>query len=316
MRLVFCGTPHFALPALEALPRAGHAVALVISQPDRPVGRTAEVALTPVKQAALRLGLPVVQPTKLKSNEELRAQMEAIAPDAIVVVAYGRILPQWMLDLSPFGCLNGHASLLPRWRGAAPIQWAIASGDTVTGVTTMRLDAGLDTGPMLLKRDVPITPATTSPDLFVSLAQMGAALMVETLAGLQEGTIGPEPQDDSHATLAPILTRDDGRIDWTRSAAEIERRFRAFQPWPGAWTTLRGKKLIVHAMQVAEGEAAGVPGAVVVSNGLFHVGCGSGTRIALNEVQVEGKRRMPASEFLRGMQIHSGESLGERKHPV
>lgn len=311
MRLVFCGTPQFAVPTLEALVSAGHNVALVLSQPDRPVGRNADVQPTPVKRAALAHGIPVEQPEKIHNNEPLRAALQAIAPDAIIVVAYGRLLPEWMLELPRHGCINGHASLLPRWRGAAPIQWAVASGDTETGVTTMRLDAGLDTGAMLLKRSVPIGPETTSPELFVSLAAMGAELMVETLERLGSGTLAGTPQDDSQATLAPILKREDGLIDWSRPAAEIHQRFRGFQPWPGAFTTLRGKKLIVHAARydaVATGYAS--PGLMDVEAGSLRVACGAGTILQLDEVQLEGKKRMSAGEFLRGFQLQTGEQLG------
>jgi methionyl-tRNA formyltransferase len=335
MKLVFCGTPNFAVPTLEALLAAGHEVAVVVSQPDKPVGRSGAVNPTPVKVVATAHGIPVLQPEKLKANEELRSTLEAIAPDAIIVVAYGRIIPQWMLDLPKHGCINGHGSLLPRWRGAAPIQWAVAAGDAETGVTTMRLNAGLDTGPMLLKRSVPITETTTSPELFVSLAQMGAELMVETLSGLEAGTIAPEEQDDSLATLAPILTRDDARIDFTQPARVIDQRFRGFQPWPGAFTLLRGKKLIVHGMHVASAnEGTGnreqgtrnreqetgnreqeigngqQPGTLTVRDGAMEVACGSGSAIVFDEVQLEGKKRMPAADFLRGFQLKSGELLG------
>lgn len=310
MKLVFCGTPNFAVPTLEALVGAGHGVELVLSQPDKPVGRSGEVNPTPVKVAATAHGIPVLQPEKLKTNQELRSTLEAIAPDAIIVVAYGRIIPQWMLDLPKYGCLNGHGSLLPRWRGAAPIQWAVAAGDAETGVTTMLLNAGLDTGPMLLKRSVPVSDTTTSPELFVSLAQIGAELMVETLAGLEAGTVTPEEQDESLMTLAPILTRDDARIDFTLTAREIDQRFRGFQPWPGAFTGLRGKKLIVHGMHVAAQHSVAAPGMLTIRDGAMEVACGSGSAIVFDEVQLEGKKRMPASEFLRGFQLKSGELLG------
>ena len=311
MRLVFCGTPAFAVPTLEALIAAGHEVALVLSQPDKPVGRTGEVSPTPVKRTALTHGIPALQPDKLKNNDDLRAQLTALQQDAIIVVAYGRILPQWMLDLPRLGCLNGHASLLPRWRGAAPIQWAIAAGDRETGVTTMRLNAGLDTGPMLLRRTVPIGKTTTAPELFLSLARLGADLMVETLAGLKTGTIKPEAQDDTAATLAPILTRDDARIDWTRTAAETEQRFRGFQPWPGAFTSLRGKKLIVHGITYDSFTTGGAdPGILDLSGGKLRVSCGEGSTLLLDEVQLEGKKRISAAEFLRGYQLRGGERLG------
>ncbi len=311
MNLVFCGTPEFAVPTLEALAAAGHEIALVLSQPDRPVGRHAEVLPTPVKRTAHPLGIPVQQPEKIRNNEKLRTELERIRPDAIIVVAYGRILPQWMLDLPRFGCINGHASLLPRWRGAAPIQWAIASGDTETGVTTMLLDAGLDTGAMLLKQSAPILVDTTSPMLFRELAVLGASLMVQTLQGLEAGTITPEKQDDSLATLAPMLKREDGLIDWSHSAAEIDRRFRGFQPWPGAYTVLRGKKLIVHAMRPeAWRTRVAEPGSIQSEQGKMCVACGEGSTLILNEVQLEGKKRMSPADFLRGFQIQDGEMLG------
>ncbi len=312
MRLAFCGTPAFAVPTLEALVAAGHEVCLALSQPDKPVGRTGEVNSTPIKRAAQAHGIPVLQPDKLKSNDALRERLAGLQLDAMVVVAYGRILPQWMLDLPRFGCLNGHASLLPRWRGAAPIQWAIAAGDQETGVITMRLNAGLDTGPTLLRRSLPITDTTTAPELFLSLSTLGADLMVETLAGLQACTVQPQPQDDAQATLAPILTRDDAQIDWTRTARVIDQRFRGFQPWPGAYTTLRGKKLIVHAMTYTPLTASfGEPGSVELANGALRVSCGEGSTLLLGEVQMEGKKRMNAADFLRGFQLRQGERLGD-----
>lgn len=309
---MFCGTPDFAVPTLDALVAAGHEVRLALSQPDKPVGRSGEVNPTPVKRAALAQGIPVLQPEKLKTNNDLRAELTAMQPDAIVVVAYGRIIPQWMLDLPRHGCLNGHASLLPRWRGAAPIQWAIAAGDTETGVTTMRLNAGLDTGPMLLRSSVPVAKTTTAPELFLSLATLGADLMVQTLAALVSGTIKPEEQDNSAATLAPILTRDDARIAWSRTAEEIDQRLRGFQPWPGAFTTLRGKKLIVHALTVDSPSADDAAvGSLHTSGGRLRVVCGKSSTLLLEEVQLEGKKRMFAAEFLRGYQLRDGERLGD-----
>jgi methionyl-tRNA formyltransferase len=309
VRLVFCGTPAFAVPVLEAVIAAGHNVALAITQPDRAAGRGLETHIPPVKQTALAHGIEVIQPDKIKNNLELRAQLEAIRPDAILVVAYGRIIPQWMLGLPRFGNINLHGSLLPKYRGAAPIQWAIANGEQVTGVTTMVLEAGLDTGPMLLARSVPIAEEETSEDLFVSLASIGAELMVETLAGLESGTITPIAQDHSLATLAPILTRDDGLISFARTAKENYDRWRGFQPWPGAHTLLRGKKLIVHRMKIAEA-AKIAPGELFVDGHQLFVGCAEGTALELIEVQMEGKKRMPASEFLRGYQLRTGERLG------
>jgi methionyl-tRNA formyltransferase len=309
VKLVFCGTPTFAVPVLEAVIAAGHEVALVVTQPDRAAGRGLEVHLSPVKVTALKHGIEVVQPEKIKNNLELRERLESIAPDAILVVAYGRIIPQWMLELPRFGNINLHGSLLPKYRGAAPIQWAVANGELVTGVTTMVLEAGLDTGPMLLARTVPLAEEETSEDLFVSLAAIGAELMVQTLAGLEAGTVKPVEQDHSLATLAPILTREDGLIDFSRTAKQSYDRWRGFQPWPGAHTTLRGKKLIVHRMKVAEG-ASVAAGELLVDDERLIVGCGDTTSLELFEVQMEGKKRMAAAEFLRGYQVKSGERLG------
>ena len=309
MKLVFCGTPAFAVPVLEAVIAAGHEVALVMTQPDRAAGRGLEVHLSPVKQTALALGITVTQPDKIKNNLDLRERLEAIAPEAILVVAYGRIIPQWMLELPKYGNINLHGSLLPKYRGAAPIQWAVANGELVTGVTTMVLKAGLDTGPMLLARSVPVSEEETSEDLFVSLAAIGAALMVETLAGLADGSVKAVEQDHSLATLAPILTREDGLIDFSRTAKQSYDRWRGFQPWPGAHTTLRGKKLIVHRMLVAAGAKAAQRELLIDGDRLM-VGCGDGTALELFEVQMEGKKRMAAAEFLRGYQVKSGEWLG------
>jgi len=252
--LVFCGTPRFAVPALERLAVAGHRIHLVVTQPDRPKGRGLELVASPVKQSAHRLSLPITQPDRIKTNEEFRSQLTAINADAIIVVGYGRIIPQWMLDLPHLGNINLHASLLPKYRGAAPIQWAIANGETITGNTTMRLDAGLDTGDILLQTEMPIAPDDTSETLAPRLAEMGADLVVETLRGLEANTIPRRKQDDSQATLAPILKKEDGEIDFHRSAQQILNRLRGFQPWPGAYTKFRGKNLqILKAQPTPEG---------------------------------------------------------------
>ena len=308
MRLVFCGTPEFAVPTLEAVIGC-HDVVLVVTQPDRAAGRGMETHAPPVKRAALAHDIPVIQPEKIKNNAELREQLETVRPDAILVVAYGRIIPKWMLDLPRLGCINLHGSLLPKYRGAAPIQWAVANGESTTGVTTMRIDEGLDTGPMLLAEKVRIAPEETAVDLYESLADIGARLMVKTLHGLECGTVTPVEQDHAQATLAPILTREDGLIDFSRSAQNIYDRWRGFQPWPGAFTTLRGKKLIVHRMRVAA-EGGMEVGALQVQADQMLVGCGGGTAVVFDEVQMEGKRRMSAVEFLRGFQVRSGERLG------
>lgn len=310
MKVVFCGTPEFAVPTLEAVVAAGHHVALVVTQPDRAAGRGMEIQIPPVKRAALEFGIPVVQPEKIKNNLEFRELLEGIKPDVILVVAYGRIVPQWMLDLPPLGNINLHGSLLPKYRGAAPIQWAVANGEVVTGVTTMRIDAGLDTGDMLLARKVPVGVEETAVDVYEGLAFVGAGLMVETLAGLAAGTLYPQKQDDAQATLAPILKREDGWMDFSRTAKMIYDRWRGFQPWPGAHTTLRGKKLIVQRMKLPAHTHEGEPGVLQVEGDSMRVGCAEGTVLELVEVQMEGKKRMSAAEFLHGYQVKSGERLG------
>jgi len=308
INLVFCGTPRFAVPTLEKLVEAGFAVRLVVTQPDKPRGRGLELAPSPVKQRAAELGLPVTQPDKIKHNEEFRAQLAAIAPEAIIVVGYGRIIPQWMIDLPRLGNINLHASLLPKYRGAAPVQWAIACGETVTGVTTMRIDAGLDTGDILLQKETAITPEDTAETLAPRLAVIGADLMFETLRGLQSGQIQPRPQDHAKATLAPLLKKEDGQIDFHRTAQEICNRLRGFQPWPGAFTNFRGKNLHVWAAKPAERSVA--EGELVVEGDHLLAGCGDGTALELLEVQPEGKKRMPARDFLHGYHPHNGEKLG------
>jgi len=308
LNLVFCGTPAFAVPTLEKLVESGFAVRLVVTQPDRPRGRGMELTPSPVKQRALQLGLQVSQPDKIKNNQEFRSQLAAIAPDAIIVVGYGRIIPQWMIDLPPLGNLNLHASLLPRYRGAAPVQWAVARGESVTGVTTMRIDAGLDTGDILLQKEIPITPQDTAVTLAPRMAATGADLMVETLRGLQAGTVQPRPQDHAKATLAPILKKGDGQIDFHLTAQEILNRLRGFQPWPGAYTSFRGKNLQLWAAQPVE--RAATTAEMLVENGRLMVGCGPGSALELLEVQLEGKKRMPAADFVHGHQPRTGEKLG------
>jgi methionyl-tRNA formyltransferase len=310
VRLVFCGTPAFAVPTLQALRSAGHTIELVLCQPDRPSGRGLALTISPVKEAALEAGLEVLQPEKIRNNQELQARLEAIRPDAIIVVAYGRLIPRWMLELPRFGNLNLHGSLLPKYRGAAPIQWAVANGETVTGVTTMRLDEGMDTGDMLLRREMPIQPADTAEDLFPRLAELGAPLMVETLAGLEAGTITPERQDNSLATSAPLLTREDGRVDPARTAQSIFDRWRGFQPWPGAWTTLRGKKLTLHRLAVAASAKRSDPGIFRIEGDRLFFAAGDGSSLEVIELQVEGKRRMGAVELLRGRGVVDGDRLG------
>jgi len=310
MKLVFCGTPQFAVPSLERLAAAGFQIQLVVTQPDRPVGRGLELAAPPVKRSALKLGLPVIQPEKIKKNEEFRARLNGLQPDAIVVVGYGRIIPPWMLELPRFGNINVHASLLPKYRGAAPIQWAIANGEKITGITTMLLNEGLDTGDILLQREMPIEDEDTSVTLAPKLAATGAGLLVETLNGLEQRKITPVPQDHSHATLAPILTREDGLIDFHRTALEIHSRLRGFQPWPGAHTRFRGKS--VKLLQAKQGSFARElsPGELRVEGEKLLAGCGAGTTLELLQLQPEGKKAMTAREFINGYRPAEGERLG------
>jgi methionyl-tRNA formyltransferase len=315
MKLVFCGTPAFAVPTLKALVGAGHEIALVVSQPDRPVGRAQQLAAPPVKQAALTAGIAVTQPEKIRSNTEFRAQLETIAPDAVVVVAYGRIIPPWMLALPRLGCINLHGSLLPKYRGAAPIQWAVAMGDAVTGNTTMLLEEGLDTGPILLQQTLEIGPKQTAVEVFNLLAEAGAPLVVETLAGLAAGVIHPRQQNHAGATYAPLLDREDGRMDFAgRNAHELYNRWRGFQPWPGAFTTLEGKKLIVHGMSLSSQGSTDAgpfdPGAIRIENDRLFAACAANSWLEFTELQLEGKKRLPTAEFLRGNPLTPTARLG------
>jgi len=305
--LVFCGTPRFAVPTLDRLVESGFHVRLVVTQPDRPKGRGLELVSSPIKQSALQLGLPIVQPATIKTNADFRSRLSDLNPDAIIVVGYGRIIPQWMLDLPPLGNINLHASLLPNYRGAAPIQWAIARGENVTGVTTMKIDAGLDTGDILLQQEIPIAPDDTAETLSPKLAAVGADLTVATLAGLRGGTIQPRKQDNSEATLAPILKKEDGRIDFSRTATEILNRLRGFQPWPGAYSQFRGKNLQIR--QATALDQVVPPSELRVDGTHLFVGCGEGTAIEIVELQLEGKKRTSASDFVRGYRPQSGERL-------
>jgi methionyl-tRNA formyltransferase len=270
-----------------------------------------ELTASPVKEAAIRLGIPVVQPAAIKTNAEFRAQLEALHPDATIIVGYGRIIPQWMIDLPRLGNLNLHASLLPKYRGAAPIQWAIARGESVTGVTTMRIDAGLDTGDILLQREMPISMDDTAETLAPNLAAVGAELVVETLRGLDGGQVKPTPQDHSLATLAPILTKEDGHMDFSRTATELFNRMRGFRPWPGAFTTFRKKNLQVHRAEPTQAAGESTPGTLAVDGGHLLVGCGQSTVLNLIEIQLDGKRRMSAQEFVNGYRPNNGDRLGE-----
>jgi methionyl-tRNA formyltransferase len=308
MRLVFLGTPAFAVPTLEHMVAAGHEVAAVVTQPDRPRGRGQQLAASPVKEAAVRLSIPVFQPERVRRPEALE-YLRAIHADAMVVVGYGQIIPQSVIDLAPLGIINVHASLLPKYRGAGPIQWAIVNGETRTGVTTMRIDAGLDTGEMLLKAETDIAPEENAIELGNRLAVMGAQLLVRTLDGLTAGQIAGEKQDDSQATYAPLLKKEDGAVDWSRSALEIHNRVRGLQPWPGAYTVFRGQKLHIWRTRVADGTGTSASGSVSSVRPLV-VRCGSGS-LELLEVQTEGRKRVPAGDFANGQRLTENEVLGE-----
>jgi methionyl-tRNA formyltransferase len=304
--LVFCGTPRFAVPTLEALVQAGFPVRLVVTQPDKPRGRGLALTPSPVKQSALALNLPIAQPESIKKNTEFQSQIALINPDAIVVVGYGRIIPQWMIDLPPLGNINLHSSLLPKYRGAAPIQWAIARGETMTGVTTMRIDAGLDTGDILLQKEMPIGANDTAETLAPALAAVGANLLVETLRALQAGKIEARRQDDAQASLAPILKKEDGRIDFRLSARGIRDRLRGFQPWPGVFTSFRGKNL--HLWDAALSQRSLVPAELLAEGDRLFIGCGEGA-LEILQVQLEGKKRMAARDFIHGYRPQAGEKL-------
>jgi methionyl-tRNA formyltransferase len=310
MDLIFLGTPSFAVPTLEAVVAAGHRVLAVYTQPDRPKGRGGQLATSPVKETALRLSLPVYQPERVR-RPEIVEQLRAMHAEVMVIVGYGQIIPQSIIDIPPVGIINVHASLLPKYRGAAPIQWAIANGESRTGVTTMRIDAGLDTGDMLLKWETGIGPAENAVELNRRLARAGADLLVETLAGLTAGTIVPQKQDHSQASLAPILKKEDGSIDWKWPARKIFNRTRGLLPWPGAYSFFRGQMFHVWKARVAENPATGVPGQLLPQRKRLLVACGEGTALEPLEVQVEGRKRMPVEAFLNGQRLNDNEALGE-----
>jgi methionyl-tRNA formyltransferase len=306
LRIVFLGSGAFAIPSLEALLAAGHEVAAVVSQPDREKGRGLRTAAPPLKAAAVERGLSVLQPRKVR-EPDAQAALRALAPDLQVVAAYGQILPQSVIDIAPRGTVNVHGSLLPRYRGAAPVQWAIARGETETGVTTMMIDAGLYTGPTLLARATPIGVEETAPELERRLARMGGELLVDTIDGLLSGTVRPVPQDHARASLAPLLRKEDGRVDWTLPAHAIDCRIRAFQPWPGTTATLagRGLKLWRARAEPVPGQAA--PGTITaIEDGAIVVTCGEHGVLRVLEVQPENGRRMTAAAFAAGARVKPG----------
>ncbi len=308
MKLVFLGTPEFAVPTLEALVQVGHSLTAVYTQPDRPKGRGQELAHPPVKTCALRLGLEVRQPLKIRHCLDELAALEA---SAMVVVGYGQIIPQSIIDLPRYGIFNVHASLLPKYRGAAPIQWAVANGEKVTGVSIMRIDAGLDTGPVFEMEETSIGPEETSINVSPRLAAMGARLMVDVLTRVEAGRAVAAPQDNGKATLAPILKKEDGLIDWNRMASEIHNRSRGFLPWPGAWTRFRGERLNVWKCRPAGIESPAAPGKLFTAGRRLFAACGGGTAIELVEVQQEGRKRVTAEAFINGARIAGEDLLGE-----
>jgi methionyl-tRNA formyltransferase len=310
VRIVFMGSGAFAIPSFEALIDAGHEVVAAVTQPDKEKGRGRELAAPPMKPAALARGVPVLQPRRIKLPEA-QDEVRALAPELQVIVAYGQILPRTVIDIAPRGTVNVHASLLPRYRGAAPIQWAIVNGETETGVTTMLIDEGLDTGPTLLARQTPIGPEETAPELEQRLARLGAEVLLETVDGLVRGTITPQPQDHAQATLAPIIEKEQGRIDWTWTAHAIDCRRRGFFPWPGTTAEIDGRALKILRTQVLAETGSEAPGTLIAVDreGLV-VACGEGTRLRLIEVQPESRKAMPAAAFAAGARLAPGVRLG------
>ena len=308
MRIVFMGTPDFAVPTLEALIGAGHELAAVVTQPDKPKGRGKAVLMTPVKEKALECGIPVYQPKRVREPEFLDV-LRKLNPDVIVVVAFGQILPREILTLPPFGCVNVHASLLPKYRGAAPIQWAVIDGETVSGVTTMQMNEGLDTGDILEQEEISLDPEETGGSLFEKLASLGGKMILSTLKGLEDGSIIPRAQGEMTTPYAKMLTKAMGEIDWSMDAASIERLVRGLNPWPSAYTYVDGKTLKIWKARVEAGEAGNEPGQVRVTKDRLLVETVNGV-LSILELQLEGKKRMEAAAFLRGFSIETGRKFG------
>ena len=314
MRIVFCGTPEFAVPTLKRLlAEPDFAIEAVVTQPDRPRGRGQRVSSSPVKDLALDAGLYVYQPEKIKSDSACEF-FKRLAPDAVVIIAYGQIIPARLIEIPRLGWINLHASLLPKYRGAAPVNWAILNGETHTGLTTMQIDAGLDTGPILLQQALEIRRDETAPQLAQRLAEAGAPLVVATLRQLDRGEITPTPQDHAQATLAPLLKKEDGRITWSLPAQQIYNRIRALEPWPGAFTTFRGKLCQVWGRPAAAPESTAAvgqpPGTLVAEKGELYVACGDMTWLQLEAVQLEGRKRVPAGDFTQGARLKPSEQFG------
>lgn len=310
MKIVFMGTPDFAVPSLKALYEAGHEIQAVFCQPDKPKGRGHKLAPPPVKVFAAEKEIPVYQPNSLKKGgEEFIGRLEELAPDCIVVAAYGKILPRSVLDIPKYGCVNVHGSLLPKYRGAGPIQWAVLNDERITGITTMLMGEGLDTGDMLLKCETEIGENETAAELFDRLAEMGAGLIAETLDKLEKGEITPIPQNEEEATYAPMLTKELCPIDLSKSAREIHKQICGLSDWPCATTTIGGKRIKVYRSEIVEGSSDKAAGTVVNAKDLT-VACGEGL-IRFTEIQAEGSKRMAAADYLRGKPVAEGTVLGE-----
>jgi methionyl-tRNA formyltransferase len=309
--MVFCGTPRFAVPSLKKLlSQPEFEILGVFTQPDRPKGRGQEVTFSAVKEVALAAAIPVQQPERIRAPE-IEEQLRALLPDVVVIIAYGQIIPGRLLPIPRLGWINLHASLLPKYRGAAPIHWAIANGESVTGNTTMRIDAGMDTGGTLLQQELAMGPDETSPELAERLAEAGAELMVKTLYGLGSGNLSARPQDHSAASYAPILKREDGRIDWQKPAQEIYNRMRGFTPWPGAYSEFRGQTCHLWGYPVSNEGSGESPGALFLRQGILQVVCGAATVMELTHVKVEGRKKISAAEFANGARLQVGERLGK-----
>ncbi len=310
MRILFCGTPQFAVLTLKHLfAQPDFEILAVITQPDRARGRGRQVSFSPIKKVALAAKLPVHQPEKIRAPE-VQELLQSYSPDFIVIIAYGQIIPARLLPIPKYGWINLHASLLPKYRGAAPINWAIVNGETRTGLTTMRIDAGMDTGDILLQRELEIGPIETAPELAARLSEAGAPLVADTLRGLAPGKITPRPQDHSQATLAPMLKRDDGRIDWNRTAVEIYNRMRGFTPWPGSHSVFRGHSCHLWGEPVSNKKGDAPPGTLLLEDNDLLVVCGGTTVLRLSAVQLEGRKQVAASEFANGARLKPGERFG------
>ena len=311
MRIVFMGTPDFSVPALEALVKGGHQVIAAVTQPDKPKGRGKAVLMTPVKEKALEMGIPVYQPVKVREPEFVKTLAD-LAPDVIVVVAFGQILPKSILEIPRYGCVNIHASLLPKYRGAAPIQWAVIDGEKETGVTTMFMNEGLDTGDMLEKEVVPLDPKETGGSLHDKLSAVGGRLILSTLKGLEDGTLKGTPQTDEGSCYAKMLKKSLGDIDWTMGGAASERLIRGLNPWPSAYTSLHGKTLKIWDADVTDREYGVEPGTVAeVSKDQLIIQTGKGS-LSVRSLQLEGKKRMDIQDFLRGYSLEKGTVLERR----